>query len=435
MAIDPSKFSRFSKKPAEIASSKKETVSKKNQFQKRNYKFFWQGNDAEYNKTKGIIFATSLAIAKNQLATQGIKISRIKKEAAIIALLSRKPIKIADITRLTRQLATMITSGIPIIQCFDIVSKSNEHAALNDLILNLKSDVQSGTKLSYAMQRYPKYFNQLYCALIEAGEESGALGTMLSRLATYMEKIESIKRKIKKALFYPTAVVMVGIVVSGILLIKVIPEFKSLFANFNAKLPSFTLWVLNLSDWTQRNVSTIFITTIIVIVLHIFGLKKSYRYRFFVDKTKLKIPVMGIIFNKSILARFARTLATTFAAGMPLINALKVVAKAPGNLVYEEAILHARTKVTEGKALYSSLEAENLFPMVMLQMIAIGEESGELDEMLNKTAKVYEEEVDTAVDALSSLIEPLIMSILGVLVGGLVIAMYLPIFQLSSVMN
>lgn len=364
-----------------------------------------------------------------------LTIRKMKKESFISRIFEKKPLKTADIARLTRQFSTMLSSGIPLTQSFEIIMHGSKHTTLNNLILSIKIDVKSGIKFSSALMKHPHYFSRLYCALVEAGEESGTLAKMLEKLANYMEKIESIKRKIKKALFYPTAIIVIGLVVSTILLLKVIPEFKSLFSDFGAKLPTFTTYVLNFSEWMEENFLKLIIGIIVFVFLSILSYKKSRSFHRLIDKYKLKIPVVGIILTKNILARFTRTLATTFSAGMPLTEALKIVSRVSDNLVYEEAIEHTRHQILEGQSLHTSLESENIFPIIMLQMIAIGEESGALDKMLNKTAEIYEEEVDNAVDGLSSLIEPLIMSILGILIGSLVIAMYLPIFQLSDVIG
>lgn len=433
MAIQKQKNSRLSKRRSHKTADAQQIPNYKSE--KRNYKFIWKGTNSDQEKDHGSILATSMALAKAQLAKKGIQPTSLRQESALLAFMKRTSVKKSEITQFTRQLATMVNAGIPLLQCFEVIIRGSDNMALNDLLLNIKTDIESGIKFSETLAKHPNQFNQLYCALIEAGEEAGALSKMLSRLASYMEKSESVQRKIKKALFYPGAVVAIGLIVSAILLLKVVPQFKSLYAGFGAKLPAFTASVLNLSDWMQKNYITISAVIFLMIASSIVLHRRSISFQRALDWMSLKVPIIGAILTKGILARFARTLATTFSAGMPLISALKIVARAPNNLIYETAINKARAKVTEGKALNTSLEATGLFPNIMVQMIAIGEETGELDEMLNKTAAVYEEEIDTAVDALSSLIEPMIMVVLGVLVGGLVIAMYLPIFQLSSVIQ
>jgi type IV pilus assembly protein PilC len=327
----------------------------------------------------------------------------------------------------------MISAGIPIIQCLNILIKSSNHLTVINLIQQIKIDIQNGIKLSQAFEKHSRYFNQLYCSLIAAGEESGTLAVMLERLAHHLEKMASIKRKIKKAIFYPATVFVVGIVISAILLLKVIPEFKNLFASFNSTLPTFTLAVLAISAWVQ-NYLYFLIIGIVAVLSNLYWLtKRSVSFRHWIDCASLKLPILGPLLVKSILARFAQTLATTFVAGIPLVTALKIVAKTANNSRYARAITQVQNKIIEGKSFYHALETEKIFPAVMLQMIGIGEESGELDNMLNKTATLYEEEVDHIIDILNSLIEPAIMIVLGILVGGLVIAMYLPIFQLSNV--
>lgn len=363
------------------------------------------------------------------------KSMRNKKDFEIWRLLSQKKIKKYAIISFTRQLATLTVAGIPIIQSLDITLRNCDTVSMTNLITTIKTDIQSGLKISDALANHPKYFDHLYCALIEAGEESGSLGIILERLANYMEKIASIKQKIRKAFFYPAAVIMIGLVVSSILLLKVIPEFKTLFTSVGAELPKFTQFVLNISNWAQHNTLTTLVGVAILTTGYCVLHKQSLSFRIFVDRIKLRIPILGVIYIKTILARFSKTLATMFSSGMPLVESLRIVAKSSDNLIYQKGIENARIEITEGKSLYHALETTDLFPRIMLQMIAIGEETGELEKMLVNTARVYEEEVDNAIASLSTLIEPIIMAILGVLIGGLVIAMYLPIFQLSDVIS
>jgi type IV pilus assembly protein PilC len=327
----------------------------------------------------------------------------------------------------------MMTAGIPLVQSFDIVGAGHENPAMQKLIMAIKSDVEGGSSLAEALGKHPLHFDDLFVSLVSAGEQAGALETLLDKIATYKEKTEAIKKKIKKALFYPAAVVVVAIVVTGILLIFVIPEFESLFQGFGADLPAFTRFVIDISKFVQ---STGWLL-LIGVVGGIWGIleakKRNRGVQHFFDRAMLKLPIIGAILNKSSIARYARTLSTTFAAGVPLVEALESVAGATGNIVYESAVLKMRDEVATGQRLQRAMENTDLFPNMVNQMIAVGEESGSLDAMSAKVADFYEEEVDNAVDSMSSLLEPLIMAILGVLVGGLVIAMYLPIFKMGAV--
>ncbi|MDP5052696.1 MAG: type II secretion system F family protein, partial [Congregibacter sp.] len=323
--------------------------------------------------------------------------------------------------------------GVPLVQSFDIVGDGLENPSMKNLVSGIKNDVAAGGGLALSLSKFPRYFDELFCSLVEAGESAGTLEVMLDRVATYKEKTEQLKAKIKKALTYPTAVVIVALVVSGILLVKVVPQFATTFSSFGADLPAFTLMVLRLSDFMQAW----WFIIIIGIIATVYAFKelrlKSKPFSDRVDKIMLKLPIFGDIVHDSVVARFSRTLATTFNAGVPLVEALESTAGASGNAVYSEAILRIRDDVTTGSTLYSSVKSTGLFPNMLLQMISIGEESGQLDEMLDKVATHYEEAVDNSVDSLSALMEPMIMSVLGVLVGGLMIAMYLPIFMLGSV--
>ena len=342
--------------------------------------------------------------------------------------LSRK-----ELALFTRQLATMMSAGIPLVQSFDIVGAGHENPAMQKLILAIKADVEGGTSLHEALAKHPLHFDDLFVSLVAAGEQAGALETLLDKIATYKEKTEAIKKKIKKALFYPCAVVVVAIVVTAILLIYVIPEFESLFQGFGADLPAFTRFVIDISKFVQSKGWIL----LVMVVGGIWGLieakKRNRGVQHFFDRALLKLPILGAILNKSAIARYARTLSTTFAAGVPLVEALGSVAGACGNIVYEGAVLKMRDEVATGQRLQRAMENTQLFPNMVNQMIAVGEESGSLDAMSAKVADFYEEEVDNAVDSMSSLLEPLIMAILGVLVGGLVIAMYLPIFKMGAV--
>lgn len=395
--------------------------------------FNWKGKDKSGNISKGKIDAESLAAAKALLRKQGINPGQVSKERASILSSKHKPIKPVDIAFFIRQVATMMKAGVPLLQGLEIVSGGSEKVKLKKLIDEIITDVNSGSDLSQALARQPEHFDELVCSLVHAGEQSGALETMLDRIATYKEKVESLKKKIKKAMTYPTAVIVVGVVVSAILLVKVVPQFEQVFSSFGAELPAFTRWVISLSEVAQDWWVVALIAAVASIFTFIKARQKSERFSNAVDRAVLKIPAIGPILHKATIARFARTLATTFSAGVPLVEALDSAAGAAGNVVYENAIIQIRNGVSTGQSLQNAINMTGVFPPMTVQMIAIGEEAGSLDMMLDKVATFYEEEVDNAVDNLSSLIEPLIMSVLGVLVGGLVIAMYLPIFQLGNV--
>jgi type IV pilus assembly protein PilC len=326
-----------------------------------------------------------------------------------------------------------MTAGIPLVQSFDIVGAGHENPAMQKLIFAIKGDVEGGSSLADALAKHPLHFDDLFVSLVAAGEQAGALETLLDKVATYKEKTEAIKKKIKKALFYPAAVVVVAIVVTVILMIYVIPEFESLFKGFGADLPAFTRMVIDVSKFVQSTGWLLLVLTVGGIIGFLQAKKRNRGVQHFVDRAMLRIPIIGMILNKSAIARYARTLSTTFAAGVPLVEALDSVAGACGNIVYETAVRRMRDEVATGQRLQRAMENTELFPNMVNQMIAVGEESGSLDAMSAKVADFYEEEVDNAVDSMSSLLEPLIMAILGVLVGGLVIAMYLPIFKMGSV--
>lgn len=395
--------------------------------------FVWEGKDKNKNKQQGEVNAASLALAKATLRKRGIIPTRIRKKGISINLLMTKPITPMDIALFTRQLATMVKAGVPMLQGFDIATEGVDKPALKTLIQNVKKDVEEGSSLSEALHKHPKYFDELYCNLVATGEQSGALDTLLDRIATYKEKTESLKARVKKAMNYPIIVVLVSVVVTGILLVKVVPQFEEIFQGFGAELPTFTQLVIAISDQLQASWHIL----LIGIIAGIFGLKallkRSQKARDNRDRLLLKIPVVGPIVDKSTIARLTRTLATTFAAGVPLTEALTSISSATGNAVYREATENIRKDVSNGQALQSAMRNSGKFPNMAIQMIAVGEESGSLDEMLSKVASFYEEEVDNMVDGLTSMLEPMIMIILGILVGGLIIAMYLPIFELGSV--
>jgi len=393
--------------------------------------FTWEGTDRTGKKVKGKVVSTSEAAVRSELRRQGVVATRVRKQS----MLFRKQGKVtaADIAIFSRQLATMMTAGIPLVQSFDIVGAGHENPAMQKLILAIKADVEGGTTLAEALGKHPLHFDDLFVSLVAAGEQAGALETLLDKIATYKEKTEAIKKKIKKALFYPTAVVVVAVVVTAILMIYVIPEFESLFQGFGADLPAFTRFVIDISKFVQSKGWILLLMVVGGIWALIAAKKRNRGVQHFFDRALLKLPILGSILNKSAIARYARTLSTTFAAGVPLVEALGSVAGACGNVVYESAVLKMRDEVATGQRLQRAMENTSLFPNMVNQMIAVGEESGSLDSMSSKVADFYEEEVDNAVDSMSSLLEPLIMAILGVLVGGLVIAMYLPIFKMGAV--
>ena len=395
--------------------------------------FTWSGTDKNGRQTKGEINASSQAMARAQLRQRGITPKTVKRKPKPLFGPRKKPIKPADIAIFTRQLATMMKAGVPLVQSFDIVADGLENPTMRKLVTTIKNDVAGGTGLAVSLSKYPRHFDELFCSLVGAGESAGTLEVMLDRVATYKEKTEALKSKIKKAMTYPIAVIVVALVVTGILLVKVVPQFAETFQSFGSDLPAFTLMVLRLSEFMQ----SWWLIILAVIIATVFGVRelrlRSQGFAEGIDKLALKLPVVGGIVHDAVVARFSRTLATTFNAGVPLVEALDSTAGAAGNSVYAKAILVIRDDVTTGSTLYQSVKSTGLFPNMLLQMISIGEESGQLDEMLDKVAAFYEEAVDNAVDSLSSLMEPMIMSVLGILVGGLMVAMYLPIFMLGSV--
>lgn len=395
--------------------------------------FLWSGTDKSGRASKGEIQAASQAMAKAQLRQQGIKPRSVRKKPKPLLGGKGRAIKPADIAIFTRQLATMLKAGVPLVQSFEIVEDGLENQRMRDLVANIRNDVASGSGLAPSLAKYPRHFDDLFCSLVGSGEDSGTLEVMLDRVATYKEKTEALKRKIRKAMTYPMAVIAIAIVVTAILLIKVVPVFASTFESFGSELPAFTRMVMGISEFTQEWWWIILIG-IIAAVFSVREMKlRSVGFSEWIDRMALRLPIVGGIVHDAVIARFSRTLSTTFAAGVPLVEALNSTAGAAGNSVYAKAIRRIRDDVTTGSSLYNAIKSTGLFPHMLLQMVSIGEESGALDDMLGKVATHYEEAVDNAVDSLSSLLEPLIMSILGVLVGGLMIAMYLPIFMLGSV--
>ncbi len=395
--------------------------------------YVYKGVDKKGKKIDGELEGVSPALVKAQLLKQGIRASTVRKKPKPMFGGGGKKIKPSDIALFSRQMATMMKAGVPLVQSFEIVADGLDNPNVRKLVMEIREDVAAGGGFAASLRKHPKYFDELFCNLVDSGEQSGALETMLDRIATYKEKTEALKAKIKKAMTYPIAVVVVAIVVTAILLIKVVPAFAETFAGFGAELPAFTQFVMGISDFMVAY----WLYTLVGIIAFVFAFKefkrRSRAFAYTIDKYILKLPVVGEIIYLSIMARFARTLATTFAAGVPLIDALTSVAGAAGNQLYENSIIKVRDEVSTGIQLNTAIRAQKMFPSLLIQMAAIGEESGALDEMLEKVAMFYEDEVDNKVDSLTSLLEPIIMSVLGVLVGGLLIAMYLPIFQMGSV--
>jgi type IV pilus assembly protein PilC len=397
----------------------------------KQFPFLWEGKDRKGNKVKGRGLAKDELELRSDLRRQGIAPTKIKKERQLFR--GQGKVTAEDIAVFSRQLATMLTAGIPMVQSFEIIGVGHDKPAMQKLVLAIKSDIETGNSLNQALAKHPLYFDDLFVNLVEAGEHAGALETVLDKIATYKEKTEALKKKIKKALFYPAAVLAVAVIVTVILLLFVIPQFESLFKGFGADLPAFTQFVISMSRWMQDNGWMVLGVVVAASFTFAYFYRRSRPMRQVLDRMSLQIPVIGPILKKAAIARFARTLATMFAAGVPLVEAMKSVAGATGNIVYQDAVLKMRDEISTGMRMQRAMENTGLFPNMVVQMIAVGEESGSLDEMASKVADFYEADVDAAVDGLSSLLEPLIMMILGVLVGGLVIAMYLPIFKLGAV--
>jgi type IV pilus assembly protein PilC len=394
--------------------------------------FAWEGLDRRGARVKGESRAANPALVRAELRRQGVNPTKVRKKAQPL-FGTKKKITSGDIAVFSRQLATMMAAGVPLVQAFDIVGRGHDNPSMQELVLSVKADVEGGIALADALGKHPRYFDDLFCNLVAAGEQAGVLDVLLDKIATYKEKTESIKGKIKKALFYPAAVIVVAIVVTAVIMLFVIPQFKELFKSFGADLPAFTLLVIAVSDFMREYWWAIGLALGAAVYATARLFQSSRKFRELIDRASLKIPVIGAILHKAAIARFARTLSTMFAAGVPLVEALQSVAGATGNIVYSNAVMLMREEVATGQALQLTMRQRNLFPHMVIQMTAIGEESGALDDMLAKVADFYEEEVDNAVDSLSSLLEPLIMVVIGGLVGSLVIAMYLPIFKLAAV--
>ncbi len=396
----------------------------------KEYDFKWEGTDRKGTKIKGQMTGPGDAFVKLQLRKQGVTPTRVQKQLKFGS--GKKPITGQEIAIFSRQMSTMMKAGVPLVQSLELVARGNENKSMTEMILSVKAGIESGLPFAESLAKHPRQFDELYVNLVEAGEKSGALESLLEKIATYKEKTETIKKKVKKALTYPAAVVVVAFVVTGILLYFVIPQFESLFQGFGADLPAFTKMVVSLSKF----VTAYWWMLLLIPVAAFFAFKEAHHrsanFRRFLDRVVLKAPLFGEILYKSAVARFARTLSTMFAAGVPLVEAMDSVAKAAGNIVYTEGIMKMKDQVSTGTQLQLTMAQSNLFPAMAVQMIGIGEESGSLDAMCAKVAEFYEEEVDNMVDSLASLMEPMIMAVLGVLVGGLVIAMYLPIFKLGQ---
>ncbi|ARB46793.1 type II secretion system F family protein [Alloalcanivorax xenomutans] len=400
--------------------------------QQKTATFLYEGLDRKGSKVKGEISGKGPALVRAELRRQGIQARKVIKKREL-SLGGKKKIKPADIALFTRQMATMMKAGVPLVQSFDIVADGLDNPSMKDVVLKIKTEVEGGNNFAGALRQHPTLFDDLYCSLIESGEASGSLETMLDRVALYKEKSEALKSKIRKAVKYPIAVICVAVIVTGILLVKVVPTFQELFEGFGAELPAFTQFVIGLSEGLQAHFLPILLGAGAIIAGFIQGRKRSQTFKDAVDRLLLRLPIIGDITHKATVARFARTLSTTFAAGVPLIDALDACAGATGNVVYRKAVVQVKEDVATGQQLQFAMRSTGVFPPMALQMTAIGEESGALDGMLGKVATYYEDEVDNLVDGLTSMLEPLIMSVLGVLIGGLIIAMYLPIFQLGQV--
>ena len=393
--------------------------------------YAWEGTDRKGTKVTGELNGQAPALIKAQLRKQGITPGKVRKKTPSLFSMGKR-INARDIALFTRQMATMMKAGVPLLQSFDIIAEGFDNPAMRSLVDDLKQDVAAGNSFAAALRKKPQYFDDLYCNLVDAGEQAGALDTLLERVATYKEKSESLKAKIKKAMTYPLVVVFVAAIVTGILLVNVVPQFESVFKGFGAELPAFTVMVIGLSQFMQAWWWAVLggLLSAVFGVRHAVKTSRGFRER--MDAWLLKLPLVGTLMYKSAVARFARTLSTTFAAGVPLVEALGSVAGATGNIVFKRAVLRIKQDISTGMQLNFAMRTSGVFPSMAIQMTAIGEESGALDAMLDKVAGFYEDEVDNMVDNLTSLMEPFIMVVLGVIVGGLVVAMYLPIFQLGS---
>ncbi|RLV58626.1 type II secretion system F family protein [Parashewanella curva] len=417
-----------------MVSSKKSKKKKAKAKEPKVFTFEWKGTNREGHKTQGELQASSVADVRVQLRNQGVMVKGVRKKSKSV-FSGDKPIKPMDIAMITRQIATMLSAGVPLVTTIEMLAKGHEKPKMRTLLGTILNELQSGVPLSDALRPHSRYFDDLYVDLVAAGEHSGALDTVFDRIATYREKSEALKSKIKKAMFYPIAVIIVAIAVTIGLLLFVVPQFEEIFRGFGAELPAFTQMVLGISRWLQEWWWVFAIGIIAGIIAFVNAHRKSQKFRDQIDAYLLKIPLIGEILHKGAMARFARTLATTFAAGVPLIEGLESAAGASGNAVYRKALLKVRQEVMTGMQMNMALRTTKLFPDMLVQMVMIGEESGALDDMLNKLANIYEMQVDDAVDGLSSLIEPILMVVIGGIVGALIVAMYLPIFQMGQVVG
>lgn len=391
--------------------------------------FTWEGKDKSGKIVRGEMRTAAAGLVRTALRRQGILVTKVSKQSA------RRKGRVTDkdVTLFTRQMATMMKSGVPLLQAFDIVSKGASNAAVSKLLTDIKTDVETGSALNQAFRKHPLYFDTLYCNLVEAGEQAGILDQLLDRLATYKEKTQAIIAKIKSALFYPISVLVVAFIVTAVIMIFVVPQFKKVFTSFGADLPGPTLFVMAISDYFVEYWYIVFGTVFGGVYAFFYFWKRSRKMQIFMDRLALRLPVFGEVIRKATIARWTRTLSTMFAAGVPLVEALDSVGGASGNHIYSEATKQIKAEISTGSSLTVSMQNTNVFPNMAIQMISIGEESGQIDTMSAKVADFYEAEVDDAVDRLSSLMEPMIMVVLGVLIGGIIIAMYLPIFKLGAV--
>lgn len=398
----------------------------------KNISYSWEGTDKNGNRVTGDVQSQNETLAKAELRRRGINVLKIGKKRGSLA---KGKIKPKDIAILMRQLATMMSSGVPLVQSFEIIGKGHDNPAMRELVGAVRSDLEAGTPLARSLANHPKYFDPLTCNLVEAGEQAGILEDILNKIATYKEKTERIKAKVKKALTYPSAILIMAFIITAVLMIFVVPVFAELFGSMGAELPAMTKFVVTLSNFFVGYWWALFGTVGGAVYGFLQAKKRSVKFQESLERLSLKIPIIGDILNKAAVARYARTLSTMFAAGVPLVETLDSVAKAVGNVVYRNAIFQMRDQVSTGVSLTDSMSQAGVFPSMVNQMVGIGEEAGSLDSMLAKVADFYEEEVDDAVDNLSALMEPMIMAVLGVLIGGLVIAMYLPIFKMASVVG
>lgn len=400
--------------------------------EKKQIVFLWEGTDRVGKRIKGEMRGPSVTLVKADLRRQGVAPLRVRKKPMALFQARKKKITTKEITVFSRQLSTMVSSGVPLVQAFEIIGKGHDNPSMQDMVLAIKSDLENGSSLSQAMRKHPKQFDDLFCNLIRAGEQAGILENLLNKIAVYKEKTEAIKGKIKKAMYYPVGVLIIAFIVLVVMLLKVVPEFKKMFNGMGAELPLPTQIVVSMSEFFQDNWVYVFTALGVAAYFLVKAKQNSKAFNYFWDRTILRIPVIGSLVQKSIIARFSRTLGTMFAAGVPLVEALESVAGASGNRIYADAILKIREDVATGQQLQLAMQQSKLFPNMAVQMVAIGEETGSLDSMLSKVADFYEQEVDDAVEGFSSLMEPVIIVIIGGLIGGLVLAMYLPIFKIGE---